>query len=187
LIFKYFMREFFDAAEVMSACSFGDRSMPGHPISPVVEVKLAEEEAEYLFALIHKGTARARKITRARVLSKLAQGCSNPEVSSALDVSLATVIKLRRRYAEGGLAAALEERPRPGQKPKLTAKQAAQITAIACSKAPDGHAHWTLRMLADQVVQLGFADSVSHEAVRQLLKKRSQTMASSAMVHSGSR
>ena len=104
-----------------------------------------------------------------------------------MDVSLATVIKIRRRYAEGGLSAALEERPRPGQTPKLNAKQAAQITAIACSKAPDGHAHWTLRMLADQVVQLGFADSFSHEAVRQLLKKRSQTMASSAMVHPGSR
>lgn len=161
--------------------------MATHPISPTVEVKLDEEESEYLFALIHKGTARARTITRARVLSKLAQGWTNPEVSRALDVSLATVIKIRRRYAEGGLSAALEERPRPGQTPKLNAKQAAQITAIACSKAPDGHAHWTLRMLADQVVQLGFADSFSHEAVRQLLKKRSQTMASSAMVHPGSR
>lgn len=161
--------------------------MSRHPIPPAVEVKLDEEEAEYLFALIHKGTARARMITRARVLSKMAQGCSNPEVGSALDVSLATVIKIRRRYAEGGLAAALEERPRPGQKHKLTAKQAAQITAIACSKAPDGHAHWTLRMLANQVVELGFADAFSHEAVRQLLKKRSQTMASPAMVHPASR
>lgn len=152
--------------------------MSRDPISPAVEVKLKEEEAEYLFALIHKGSARARTITRARVLTKLAQGWSNPEVSHALDVSLATVIKIRRRHAEGGLAAALEERARPGQKPKLSAKQAAQITAIACSKAPDGHAHWTLRMLADQVVQLGFAESFSHEAVRQLLKKRSQTVAS---------
>lgn len=152
--------------------------MTKHTIPPSVEVKLNEEESEYLFALIHKGTARARTITRARVLSKLAQGWTNPEVSSALDVSLATVIKIRRRYAEGGLAEALEERRRPGQTPKLTAKQAAQITAIACSKAPDGHTHWTLRMLADQVVQLGFADSFSHETVRQLLKKRPQTLAS---------
>jgi transposase len=152
--------------------------MTKHSIPPSVEVKLDEEQSEYLFALIHKGTARARTMTRARVLSKLAQGWSNPQVSSALDVSLATVIKIRRRYAEGGLAAALEERPRPGQTPKLSAKQAAQITAIACSKAPDGHTHWTLRMLADQVVQLGFADSFSHETVRQLLKKRPQTLAS---------
>jgi transposase len=132
---------------------------------------LSEEESEHLFTLIHKGTGRARVITRARVLSKLARGCTNPEVSQALDVSLATVIEIRRRYAQAGLEAALNERPRPGQKPKLSAKQAAQITAIACSKAPDGHAHWTLRMLADQVVQLGFAESFSHEAVRQLLKK----------------
>jgi transposase len=110
-------------------------------------------------------------ITRARVLLKLTKGSTNVEVSDALDVNLATVIKIRRRYVEGGLSAALCELPRPGQKSKLSPKQAAQITAIACSKAPDGHEHWTLRMLADQVVQLGFAESFSHEAIRKLLKK----------------
>jgi transposase len=145
--------------------------MSQNPISPSVEIALSQEEAEHLFSLIHKGTNRARTITRARVLFRLSQGYSNPEVSQALDVSLATVIKIRRRYAQDGLQAALGERARPGQKPKLSAKQATQITAIACSTAPDGHAHWTLRLLADQVVQLGFAESFSHEAVRQLLKK----------------
>lgn len=145
--------------------------MSRQSISPVAEVALSEEEKEHLLALIHKGSSKARLITRARVLCKLAQGCSNPGVSQALDISLSTVIKIRRRYIEGGLTAALSERPRPGQQPKLSAKQAAQITAIACSQAPDGHAHWTLRMLAGCVVQLGFVESFSHEAVRQLLKK----------------
>jgi len=67
----------------------------------------------------------------------------------------------------------LDELPRPGSKPKLDAKQTAMIAAIACSTAPDGHDHWTLRLLGSKIVKLGFAQSYSHEGVRQLLKKRS--------------
>jgi transposase len=67
--------------------------------------------------------------------------------------------------------AALQNLPRPGQKPKLTDKQCAQVMATAGSAAPDGHDHWTLRLLAEQVVKLEFAESFSHESVRQLLKK----------------
>lgn len=138
---------------------------------PLPAVKLTEDEQEHLFALTHKGSHSARVITRARILSKLARGWSNGEVCAALDVTLPTVLKTRRRLAEGGLEAALGELPRPGQKPKLDAAQAARITALACSKAPDGHDHWTLRLLGAKIVELGFADSYSHEGVRQLLKK----------------
>ena len=134
-------------------------------------VELTEDEQEYLFALTHKGSHSARVITRARVLSKLARGWSNGEVCAALEVTLPTVLKTRRRLADGGLGAALGELPRPGQRPKLDAKQAAHITALACSKAPDGHDHWTLRLLGAKIVELGFAQSYSHEGVRQLLKK----------------
>ena len=111
-------------------------------------------------------------ITCARILTKLAKGHSNQEICLALDVSLPTVLKIRKRLAEGGSQAALGELPRTGSKPKLDAKQAAMITAIACSKAPDGHDHWTLRLLGSKIVELGFAQSYSHEGVRQLLKKR---------------
>ena len=134
-------------------------------------VELSEDEQEHLFALIHKGSHSARVITRARILCKLDRGWSNQEVCAALDVTLATVLKTRRRWTEGGLEAALGELPRPGQRPKLDAKQAATITALACSKAPEGHDHWTLRLLGAKIVELGFADSYSHEGVRQLLKK----------------
>ena len=134
-------------------------------------VELSEDEHEHLFALVHKGSHGARVITRARILSKLARGWSNQEVCKALEVTLATVLKTRRRWIEGGLEVALGELPRPGQKPKLDAAQAARITALACSKAPDGHDHWTLRLLGAKIVELGFADSYSHEGVRQLLKK----------------
>ena len=134
-------------------------------------VELTEDEQEYLFALIHKGVHSARVITRARILSNLAKGHSHQEICAALDVALPTVLKTRRRLAGGGVEAALSELPRPGSRPKLDAKQAARVSAIACSKAPDGHDHWTLRMLGAKIVELGFAEDYSHESVRQLLKK----------------
>ena len=151
------------------------------------DVQLTEDEQEHLLALIHKGTHNARVITRARILSKLVKGLSHQEVCSALDVTLPTVLKTRRRLAEGGLEAALGERPRPGSKPKLDAKQAAMVTAIACSTAPDGHDHWTLRMLGSKIVELGFAQSYSHEGVRQLLKKRTKAVAKARVVYRQSR
>ncbi len=141
------------------------------PRTTFADVELSEDEQEHLFALIHKGSHSARVITRARILSKLVKGHSNQEICSALEVTLPTVLKTRKRFAEGGLEAALGELPRPGFRPKLDPKQAAMVTAIACSKAPDGHEHWTLRMLGAKIVELGFAQSYSHEGVRQLLKK----------------
>jgi transposase len=146
-------------------------------------LELNPDEQEHLFALIHKGINSARVITRARILTKLSQGQSSQAICLALEVSMATVLKIRKRFAQGGLAAALGELPRPGSKPKLDAKQAAMITAIACSKAPDGHDHWTLRLLGSKIVELGFAQSYSHEGVRQLLKKRTQALAKAAVVH----
>ena len=134
-------------------------------------VDLSDDEQEHLFGLIHKGVNSARVITRARILTKLAKGCANQDICLALDVTLPTVLKTRKRFIEAGLDGALGELPRPGSKPKLDAKQSAMITAIACSTAPDGHDHWTLRLLGSKIVELGFAQSYSHEGVRQLLKK----------------
>lgn len=110
--------------------------MPRNTLTPVTpEVKLTEDEQEHLFAIIHKGQHSARVITRARIVSKLIKGHSNQEVCSAVEVTLPTVLKTRKRLAEGGLEAALSELPRPGAAPKLDAKQAAMVTAIACSMA----------------------------------------------------
>ncbi len=76
---------------------------------------------------------------------------------------------------EEGPEAALKDRPRPGKAPKLSDKQAIHLIAVACSDAPDGHNHWTLRLLADKVVELNYADSCSYETIRQLLKKHADT------------
>lgn len=145
--------------------------------SPSVE--LSQDERDHLFAIIHKGVRNVRVVTRARILTKLDQGRSNQEICLALDVTLPTILKTRNRYIEGGLESALGERPRLGSKPKLDEKQAAMITAIACSEAPDGHCHWTLRMLGAKIVELGFAKSYSHESVRKLLKKTNSSLGKS--------
>lgn len=91
-------------------------------------------------------------ITRACILTKLAKGHSNQEICHALKVTLPTVLKIRKRFAEGGQVTALGELPRPGSKPKLDTNQTAMITAIACLSAPDGHDHWSLRKVVDDFI-----------------------------------
>jgi len=134
-------------------------------------VLLTQDEKAMLEAMLRKGKSAARAQTRARILLKAAAGCRDHEIIEALGVSAAMVGKTRQRCVEEGVEAALKDRPRPGHKRKLTDRQCAHLIAIACSEAPDGHAHWALRLLADKVVALGYAESFSHETVRQLLKK----------------
>jgi transposase len=88
-----------------------------------------------------------------------------------LSLSLQTVFNTKRRYLSKGFDAALYDRPRSGKPPKIDGTARAKITALACSKAPAGHARWTLRLLADKAVELGFCESISHETVKEVLKK----------------
>ena len=138
---------------------------------PKYIVDLSKEEQSELEALVHKGISSARKQTRARILLKANAGMPVQEIEEMLDVSELMVRRVRQRFVEEGLEAALNDKPRPGQTPKLNDKQRAHVIAIACSDAPDGHEHWTLRLLAGKVVELGFAESISHETVRSVLKK----------------
>ena len=96
---------------------------------------------------------------------------------------MSTVWRTRKRFAEEGLERALQERPRPGPQCKLDGKEEAHLIAVACSQAPEGHSHWTLRLLADKAVELGFADSMSYETVRRTLKKPTQALADKGVVH----
>ena len=147
------------------------------------KVNLIEDEKLYLQAMVSKGKSAARNQTRARILLKAAEGMLDKDIIAALDVSPSMVAKTRQRCVEEGPEAALKDRPRPGQAPKLTDKQAAHLIAIACSAAPQGHDHWTLRLLADKVVELAYAPSCSYETIRQLLKKHAKTLAKTGMVH----
>ena len=134
-------------------------------------VELTSEERDQWLTLISRGKPSARKVTRARILLKADEGLIDWGIAVALNTSTTTVEQIRQRFVEGGLDNALNERPRPGQKHKLDGTASAYIIALACSDAPTGHQRWTLRLLVDKVVELGLADSVSHETIRRLLKK----------------
>lgn len=134
-------------------------------------VDLTPQEREHLLGLLRRGKMSARKLTRARILLKADEGLSDEQIAQALHAGVATVSRLRKRFVEEGFENALKERPRPGQAPKLTGKQQAHLIATACSKAPEGRTRWTLRLLADKVVELGFVDSISPETIRKVLKK----------------
>ena len=134
-------------------------------------VNLSAAEREALTQLVRAGTRGARSLTRARVLLKADEGLSDPEVAAAVDVGVATVHRIRQRCVEEGLEAALRDRPRPGAAPKFDTKRHAHVVALACSTPPEGHTRWTLRLLADRVVELGLAEACSYETIRRALKK----------------
>jgi transposase len=133
-------------------------------------VDLTAEERSTLGQLLQKGKSSARKLTRARILLQADEGLTDEEIATALAVGVATVERTRHRFVEANLAA-LNELPRPGGQCKLSGKQEAHLIAVACTPAPSGHTRWTLQLLAEQVVELGFAESIARETVRQVLKK----------------
>ena len=119
--------------------------------------------------MIRAGRSPAQAITRARILLKTDQGWTASQVAAALDISERTVFRAKRRYAEEGLDEVLRHRNQVSRYRKLDDQ--AHLIALACSPAPEGHDHWTLRLLAGKAVELGLAPSLSHETVRLRLKK----------------
>lgn len=141
-------------------------------------VTLTETERQRLWRLVRSGHAGARKITRARILLKADQSPGGPawtdlQIAHALDVGVATIERLRQRFVEEGLDAALTRRKerQPRLRQKLDGHQEAQLIALACSQPPAGHERWTLRLLADKLVELEIVDSISYQTVRRVLKK----------------
>jgi transposase len=138
-------------------------------------IELTREQREQLERLIRAGKASARKLARARILllsdSKPGGWQSAPAVAKAVLVHPNTVRNVRRRFVSEGLEAALEERPRPGAKPKLTGEIEAQLSRLACSQPPEGHSSWSLRLLAEKLVEVTALGSVHHDTVGEWLKK----------------
>ena len=134
-------------------------------------VQLSTQEKGRLRQMIRAGRSSARAITRARILLKTDQGWTASQVAAALDISERTVFRAKRRYAEEGLDEVLRHRNQVSRYRKLDDRGEAHLIALACSPAPEGHDHWTLRLLAGKAVELGLAPSLSHETVRLRLKK----------------
>jgi len=136
-------------------------------------INLSDAERQLLLDLTSKGEIKARKFKRAMILLKSDEGLTDEQVMAALNVSRPCVERVRKRFVADGMQRALNEDPRPGQKRKLDGRAEATLIATACSAAPEGHEHWTLRLLAGRLMQLGVVDAISHETVRRTLKKTS--------------
>ncbi len=134
-------------------------------------VDLSRTERETLLTRISSGNGSARVLRRARTLLLADESWTDAAIAEALHIGHATVERTRQRFAQEGLAAALMERPRPGAQPRLDGKQEAYLIALACSKPPKGQQRWTLRLLADRMVELGQIEELSYETVRRTLKK----------------
>ena len=134
-------------------------------------VTVPPADASKLRAIIKKGTHKSRTITRARALLAMGAGQGVAAVQAAAGISASQYYRLTGRYRGDGLAQALEERPRSGQPPKVTATLEAQITSLACSELPTGAARWTLSLLNQTLVSLDYGPAVSNETIRNVLKK----------------
>lgn len=135
--------------------------------------ELRAEDRSFLDSFTQSGTAKVREVKRAMVLLKLDEGLSVDQLVKELGTSPGMVYKSRRRYIKEGLESALYDKPRSGRPAEVLGMDKAKITALACSDAPAGHARWTLRLLADKAVELGYVDKgdISHTHVGRILKK----------------
>jgi transposase len=142
------------------------------------KVTLTTEERNSLQDLIAAGQASAQKLAHARILLKADAAPGGPawidaRIAEAVEVNVTTVERVRERFVEHGLEAALarKKQDRPSRERKLDGQAEARLVALACSDPPRGRARWTLRLLADKLVELEVVDTVSTETVRQVLKK----------------
>jgi transposase len=135
-------------------------------------VELSAEEREQIQEIISKGKHSARKILRAHALLKSDEGWSDSHISEALNISIPTLERTRKLFVEEGLNPALNGRESNRvYTRKLDGEKEAQLIALVCSKAPEGQARWTMRLLADRMVQLEYIEEISHETIRRTLKK----------------
>ena len=139
-------------------------------------VKLSQEARGELEQRTRAGTIAVRKLKRIRILLLSDEGEHGPaktnvEIAKVVEVSPVTVSRIRRRYAEEGLEQAVNDKPKSGPPPTFGGQVRAKITALACSDPPEGYAKWSLRLLADKVVELEYVDSISHMTIQEVLKK----------------
>ena len=135
-------------------------------------VKLSAKDRAYLESLISKGKLPAKIFKRATGLLELDRGKTLTDVAETLAVSYVTVGSWRDKYKEQGLNC-LEDAPRSGRPPEIDGNLRAKITALACSEAPEGHAKWSLRLLAEKLVEAEYCEKISHTHVGRVLKKMS--------------
>lgn len=144
-------------------------------------VRLSKEEREKLTRQVSAGEAPARQLTRAHILLKVDEGPQGPAwtdaaAAEAYQVSTNTVARVRKHYAREGFERALyRKKPDRDYQRKLDGEEEAHLIALACSEAPEGRSRWSLRLLADKLVELGHVEELSYGTVRRVLKKTSSS------------
>jgi putative transposase len=133
-------------------------------------VQLNEEDREQLETMIKKGETTAQVYRRALGLLELDRGKTYTAVSQTLEVDIHTLSTWARKYAESGLKM-LRDKPRPGRPTMIDGMQRAKVTALACSEPPEGYARWSLRLLADKIIELGYCEQISDAEIGRILKK----------------
>lgn len=146
----------------------------------VHRITLTDADREQLTELTRRGTSKARDVRRAQALLRAARGQTDATIAEAIGVHPRTVARWRERAATDGVTQAIVDRPRPGAKRLLDKVAETALIATACSDAPDGHTRWTVRLLADRLVELEVVPSVSYETVRRVLKKTSSNPGASS-------
>jgi len=134
-------------------------------------IKLTDEERVEVEGFIRRGKANARNVTRAHILLRDSEGWSIQRLAETFGVSEATVSNVRKRYREGGIDGVLKDKVQQKRRRALSGAEEAVVVAIACSPVPDGHDHWTLRMLRDKLLELEVVESISAATIHSLLKK----------------
>jgi transposase len=154
-------------------------------------VTLTDEERKTLSDLTSKGTQRSQKVLNALILLDCDEGgyqterSTNEEIARVLRISMRKIDRVKKRFVEEGLDAALDKKAGSRVYTKKTDGDfEAHLIALSCGEPPEGFARWSLRLLADKVVELNYIDDISHETVRRILKKRNQAMATQGMGYS---
>ena len=151
-------------------------------------VTLSEDERKTLGGLTSKGTQKSQKILNALILLGCDEGeyqtgrSTNEEIARVLQISMKKIDRVKKRFVEDGIDVALNNKKSSRTYAKKTDGDfEAHLIALSCSEPPEGFARWSLRLLADKVVELNYIDSISHETVRRILKKRDQALATKGM------
>jgi len=134
-------------------------------------ITLSDAQCEELKKLQSKGSPKVRTQKRIIALLELNKGQTQTAVAEIINQSVRSIGNLIERYKSKGLACLYDEQ-RPGRPIKITNEQRDKITVLACEEAPDGHSQWSLRLLADKVVELGYCDEISHTQVKKILSKK---------------
>ena len=134
-------------------------------------INLSEPERTALESFVRRGKGNARNITRAHLLLKSAEGWSLSDLADMYQVSQATVSNVRKRYREAGIEGVLKDKVQQNRRRALAGAEEAFMVAVACSPVPEGHDHWTVRMLQSKLVEMGVVEEVGRSTIHRLLKK----------------